>query len=72
MEHNYSSCADCKEFSDPKQCKKFNNFISKIFGFVFQSDRAACISQIKKLGLQGHADNMTQQKRHSIRRGTAQ
>jgi hypothetical protein len=27
---------------------------------------------IKKLGLQGYADNMAQQKRQSIRRGTAQ
>lgn len=70
MEHEYASCADCKEYADPKECKKYNNVISKIVGFVLRSDRAACIGQIKQMGIQGHADTMTRLKRPSIKRGS--
>jgi len=72
MEQEYSSCADCREFEDPKECKKFNNVISKVVGFVLRSDRAACVKQIKKMGIQGHADTMTKQKKQTIKKGTTQ
>ena len=71
MEHNYSSCADCQDFASPGECKKYNNFISRIIGFVLRSDRAACIRQIKQMGIQGHTDIMTKQKKQTIRKGTA-
>ena len=63
-----ATCADCGQFPDPNGCKKFNNLIAKAFSFFFRSDRAACIQQIRRLGVQGHADNMTEQKRHTIKR----
>ena len=68
MENEYSSCADCKEFTDPMDCKLFNNFMSKLFSFVFRSNRSACIAQIRKIGIQAHADSMADLKRHSIKR----
>jgi hypothetical protein len=68
MGNGYVSCAECKEFSDPNDCKMFNNFMSKIFGFIFKSDRAGCIDQIKSLGIEGHTDRMTEFKRHTIRK----
>lgn len=68
IEHGYSSCADCQDFADPKQCKKFDNFISKIFGLIFRSDRRACIMQIKTIGIEAHADDMAGNRRHSIRK----
>lgn len=54
-ERNIATCADCADFSDPRACRKFNNIVSRFFGLVFRSDRAACIAQIKQLGLAGHA-----------------
>jgi hypothetical protein len=72
MEHGYSSCANCGEFENPRECKKYNNIMSKIIGFVLSSDRAACVAQIKKLGIQGHADTMTTQKKHTIKKGEVQ
>jgi hypothetical protein len=66
--HEYSSCADCKEFNNPNDCKKFNNFISKIFGFIFKSNRAACIDQIKEIGITAHAGKMSELKLQSIRK----
>ncbi len=68
IEHGIATCADCGEFQDPKDCGKFNNFVARIFGFVFRSDRAACIEQIRELGVQGHADEMAKQRRPSIKR----
>ncbi len=66
LEHNTSSCAQCSEFVDPMACKKFNNVISKAFGFVFNSDRGACIRQIRDQGIEGHAQTMTSAGRMTI------
>ncbi len=68
IEHEYASCADCNDFADPMLCKDFNNFMSKFFGFIFRSDREACISQIKELGLDGHAINMAETGRQTIKK----
>jgi hypothetical protein len=68
MEKKYSSCGVCADFSDPNDCKKFNNFMSKLFGVLFGSDRAACIAQIKEAGLDGHAKKMAESKRPGIKR----
>jgi hypothetical protein len=61
MEKGYKSCAECAEFSNPMDCKKFNNFVSRIFALVFRSDRAASIEMIKKQGYDNYtkfcADN---------------
>jgi hypothetical protein len=69
-QNHYASCAECQEFPDPRDCKKFNNVISKIFGLIFRSDRAACIRQIQEKGIQGHAEIMAGKKKPSIRRGS--
>jgi hypothetical protein len=68
IENQYASCADCRIVADPRDCKKFNNFISKLFGLIFSSDRRACILQIRQRGLDGHARCMAEAQRHSIRR----
>ena len=68
LENELSSCADCIRHPDPRDCRRFNNFVSKLFGVIFRSDRAACIEQIRELGLQGHADDMSEHRRQSIRK----
>lgn len=69
-EHGYTTCADCKEFTDPNDCGKFNNWISKAMGIVFGSNRRACVLKIRELGVEGYATFMTEQKRQSLpRRG---
>ena len=32
-----TSCAECDEFAEVNDCKKFNNFISKIFNLVAEN-----------------------------------
>ena len=68
IENGYGSCADCEEFEDPMACRKFNNFMSKLFSFIFRSNRAACIQQIREVGIEAHADRMSEMKAHSIKR----
>ncbi len=67
MEKHIKSCAECAEFADPRACRKYNNFMSKLFGLIFRSDRAACIAQIKRLGLEGHAKAMAEAGTQTIR-----
>lgn len=68
IDEHYSSCADCRDYLDKNECKKFNNLFSKIFGFIFQSNRVACIQKIQELGISDYADYMTRQGLHSIKR----
>ena len=67
LEHGFASCAECQDFDDPSNCGKFHNLFSQVMGFVLRSDRRACVYQIKKLGLEGHAEAMTALGRPSIR-----
>ena len=68
LEKEILSCADCDVCITPEKCKKFNNIISKIFGFIFNSNRPACIALIKEKGYEAYAEEMTRRKSHSLKR----
>ena len=70
IENNYSSCADCQKM-DFRDCRKFSNFISKLFGLILRSDRPACISRIKEIGYEQYAVEMACSRRQSVKRGGA-
>ncbi|MBD3240989.1 MAG: hypothetical protein GF331_10425 [Chitinivibrionales bacterium] len=67
IEHEHASCADCAAYPNPNDCKLFNNMMAKLFGFVFRSDRRACIAQIRAKGIDGHAQAMAASGRPSMR-----
>jgi hypothetical protein len=68
LQRGYQSCADCTEFSNVKDCKKYNNWIARLFGLIFRSNRAACISLIREQGYPVFAADMTAKKRASLPR----
>ena len=68
IDNNYMTCANCKEFKNAKDCKKFNNFFSKFFALVFRSDRNACIERIKKVGTEKYAKEMTEKNMQTIKK----
>ncbi len=68
IEHNYTTCADCEEFPDVNDCKKYNNFLSKVFAVIFRSNRPACIGRIKEIGLEQFAAEMAENQTQSIKR----
>lgn len=69
-EHGYATCADCKDFADPNDCRKFNNLIANVIGVVLNSNRQACVLKIRELGLDDYAAFMAERKRQTIpRRG---
>jgi hypothetical protein len=67
-EHSWATCAECTEYSKVNECGKYNNFIAKVFGLIFRSNRAACIERIKAVGLDGFAVEMAAAKRQSLPR----
>jgi hypothetical protein len=70
LEHHYKSCAECTELTDPNDCKKFNNLMSKFFAVVFNSNRRACILKVRELGPDSYAAFMAEARRQSLpRRG---
>jgi len=68
MENGYASCAECKATPEPRDCRKYNNLIARLFGLIFRSDRRACILQIRDKGLEGHAQAMAARQRPSLPR----
>jgi hypothetical protein len=67
IENHIQSCADCMT-TDLKDCRKYNNFISKSFGFIMNSDRSACIKRISEIGYEGFAIEMSEKRQQSIKR----
>lgn len=56
-ENGWQSCADCTRMPLEK-CGKFNNFIGKVFGVIFRSDRSGCIRRIREVGAAAFAEEM--------------
>ena len=67
IDNKFQSCADCNLMS-LAECKKYNNFIAKIFGLVFNSDRSACINRIREIGYDHFAAEMAADKKQTIKR----
>ncbi|MCX6761958.1 MAG: DUF3795 domain-containing protein [Candidatus Moranbacteria bacterium] len=68
IESGKLSCADCTVHATASECKKFNNMISKLFAFIFGSDREACINMIKEKGYDGYAEEMTKRGAQSLKK----
>ena len=68
MAKGIQSCAECTEFANVRECKKFDNFVSKIFAVLFGSNRAACVAMIRDKGYEAFAKHMAEMKRHSLKR----
>ncbi len=68
IEKQIGSCADCKDFANVKDCKTYNTFMSRIFGFIFRTDRSAGIDRIRQIGYDEFAGEMTVLKQAGIKR----
>ena len=66
--NEYASCADCADFTDPNDCKKFDNLFSRFFGLVFNSNRKACVDLAREKGLRPYAAYMAEKKLVTIRK----
>lgn len=62
----YHTCADCP--TDVRQCKTYSNLIGKVFGFIFRSDRAACIDRIREIGSDAFAAEMAEKRQQTIKK----
>jgi hypothetical protein len=48
IEKGISNCSQCEEYIYPKDCSKYNNFISGVIEFFTASDRSLCIGYLRK------------------------
>ena len=64
----FSSCADCS-LETPNACRTFNNPISKVFQFLFGSDREKCILSIREKGAVLYAAHMAETRKQSLKKG---
>jgi hypothetical protein len=67
-DHGFRTCADCREFSDVNECRKFNTFFAKIFAFIFRSDRKASLHRIAEIGINAYGDEMEKKGLQVIKR----
>jgi len=68
IDANYANCSECQDYENVLECKKFNNFMAKVFAVIFKSDRPACISRIKEIGLDVFATEMSDKGLQSIKK----
>jgi hypothetical protein len=68
LQRGYKSCADCTDFHNVKDCKKYNNWIARAFGLIFRSNRSACIALIREHGYPAFAVEMAEKRRQSLPR----
>ena len=68
MGHGYATCAECADFPEPSDCRKYDNFIARLFGWVFRSNRRAGVLRIRQVGREQFADEMAAAGRHSLPR----
>ena len=60
------SCAECKDFAEVKECKKYDNTIARVIEFVSRTDRSGCISFICQNGYSDFAREMTKKGKMSM------
>jgi len=63
IEHGYITCADCNDFENLKDCRKLNNLISNLFGFIFRTDRIGNLRRIREVGLKAFKEEKRKTKR---------
>ncbi|MEA3340828.1 MAG: DUF3795 domain-containing protein [Chloroflexota bacterium] len=51
MGREYTTCAECNDFTDLRECKKLYNLTSRFFGFIFRTDRIGNLNRIREVGL---------------------
>jgi len=62
IEHSYTSCADCKEYSSVKQCKKYNPLLVRFGQFISRTNRRLCIEMIQEKGADAFVSFMAEKK----------
>lgn len=66
LEKGYHTCAECDK--DVKDCRIHNNLVGKVFAFLFNSDRAACIRYIRSQGEEAFAEKMASDETMTIKK----
>lgn len=58
IKRRIQTCASCDEYKNTADCPKLNSFMSKVASHLFNSDKNASLSRIKKVGPLKYAREM--------------
>ena len=67
IEKGIATCAECKE-NAVDTCREYNSVMAKIFGFIFRSNRRACIERIRVVGPAAFAKEMSEKRAATLPR----
>ncbi len=67
-QNELTTCADCAKAPDPADCPTYNNFLGKLFGWIFRSDRADCIRRIRQMGIDEYAQEMARTRSQTVKK----
>ena len=68
IKKGYLNCAECQDFDDIRDCKKYNGFIMRSLGNLCGSDRFSATKLIQVEGIEGFARYMAKNKMKRINR----
>ena len=55
IDKGYSSCAECVDFNNVRECKLHHSVFARVIEFVSKTDRSLCIDMIRKEGQENFA-----------------
>lgn len=59
IDRQFSTCAECNEFANLRECRNLHNLISRIFGFIFRTNRIGNLNRIRELGIDQFTKEVT-------------
>jgi len=60
IEKQYTTCAECTQYVDLRKCKKLNNYVAKIIGFIFRTNKIKNLERIREIGLENFRERIKQ------------
>jgi hypothetical protein len=52
VEKSIVSCEECQDYANLRNCKRLDNLVSKLFGFIFRSNRIVNLARIREVGVE--------------------
>lgn len=68
IENNYTSCADCRQFGDLSDCRKYNPIFVRFFEFLSRSSRKDTVRLLKEKGRLDFAEYMAENRLVSVKK----
>lgn len=59
LDRQLGTCAECDEFVNLRDCRKLHNWVSRIFAFIFRTNRIGNLYRIREVGVDEFRQEVT-------------